>query len=109
MSHLARVRAGRRLGVPLLAALALACTACGGPSAVTGEQLARQVSDQLTEQVGQKPDKVSCPDDLEAEKGASSRCALTDSGQSYGVTVTTTGVDGDTVRFHVQVDKQPTS
>lgn len=38
---------------------------------------------------------------------ATVRCTLTDGETQLGVDVTATEVDGDTVRFSVQVDDQP--
>jgi len=54
---------------------------------------------------------VSCPDDLEAEVGATTRCTLSvgDDGDEYGVTVTVTSVKGDTANFDVEVDEEPRS
>ena len=59
-------------------------------------------------EVGFRPD-VSCPDDLEAEVGAETRCTLSVEGDSkeYGVTVTVTSVEGDTANFDVKVDDEP--
>ena len=51
----------------------------------------------------------SCPDDLEAEVGAETRCTLTagDDPTEYGVTVTVTSVEDDTANFDVEVDEHP--
>ena len=75
--------------------------------AVDGEELAESVSTELGKQVGQEPDEVVCPDDLDAEVGAETRCTLTHEGTSYGVTVTATEVDGSDVNFDIQVDEEP--
>ncbi len=66
------------------------------------------VSDRLEEQVGQRPESVDCPGDLEGALDAEVRCTLvTKDGQEYGVTLTVTSVEGDNVKFDVQVDDQP--
>ncbi len=39
--------------------------------------------------------------------GAEIRRELTEAGQTYGATVTTTSVDGDNAEFDVQVDDEP--
>jgi hypothetical protein len=72
------------------------------------EDLEERVSTSLTEQVGQAPEDVDCPDDLAAEADAETRCTLTADGQTYGVTVTVTSVDGADAQLDIQVDEQPT-
>jgi hypothetical protein len=74
---------------------------------VDKNQVAGQISDQLTQQVGHKPDSVTCPDNLKGTQGATLRCDLTDTGQKYGVTVTVNSVDGGDVNFNFKVDDQP--
>jgi hypothetical protein len=80
--------------------------ACG-TAAVDGDELAESVKTELGKEVGQEPDEVDCPDDLEAEVGAETRCTLTHEGASYGVTVTATEVDGSDVNFDIEVDEEP--
>nr|WP_275041347.1 DUF4333 domain-containing protein [Nocardiopsis lucentensis] len=79
----------------------------GGPSAVDAEQVAERSSEMLAEQVGQTPDDFTCPQGLPAEVSAEIRCTLMDGGVNYGVTVTTTSVDGTNVQWNIQVDEQP--
>jgi hypothetical protein len=74
---------------------------------VDKNQVASEISDQLGQQVGHKPDSVSCPDNLKGTVGATLRCDLTDSNQTYGVTVTVASVDGGDVNFNFKVDDQP--
>jgi hypothetical protein len=74
---------------------------------VDKDQVATEISDQLTKQVGQAPDKVSCPDNLKGTQGATLRCDLTDQDQTYGVTVTVTDVQAGDVQFDFKVDQQP--
>ena len=88
------------------AAVLLSLGACGA-GAVEGEELAESVSTELGKEVGQEPDEVVCPESLEAEVGAETRCTLTHEGVSYGVTVTATEVDGGDVNFDIQVDEEP--
>ena len=100
-------RAGHRLLLLLSApVLGVGLAACG--SVVPAEQVATAAEDSIEEQVGVRTD-VTCPDDLEAEVGAQTRCTLTVEGEpdEYGLTVTVTAVeDGDT-EFDVVVDDQP--
>lgn len=74
---------------------------------VDKDQVASQIGDQLAKQVGHQPDKVTCPDNLKGAQGATLRCDLTDQGQTYGVTVTVTDVQGGDVLFDFKVDEQP--
>jgi hypothetical protein len=75
---------------------------------VDKDQVADQISAQLAQQAGRKPDSVTCPDNLKGTKDATLRCELTDQGQTYGVTVTVTDVKGDgDVLFDIKVDDQP--
>ncbi len=71
---------------------------------VDKNQVASKISDQLTQQVGSKPDAVTCPDNLKGEQGATLRCDLKDGNQTYGVTVTVTNVVAGDVNFDFKVD-----
>ncbi|WP_188079025.1 DUF4333 domain-containing protein [Actinotalea subterranea] len=96
--------------LPTFAVLALTLTACSvsvGGSQVSSDELAEKVSAVLAETVGRAPELVECPDPLKAEAGAEVRCTLTDSGESYGVTVTATDVVDDEVAIDVEVDAEP--
>ncbi|WP_026123575.1 DUF4333 domain-containing protein [Nocardiopsis chromatogenes] len=79
----------------------------GEAAAVSADEVARQASDVLAETTGQTPDSLTCPEDLPAEVGASIRCELTADGQTLGVTVTATAVEGTNVDFDVVVDETP--
>jgi len=87
--------------------LAAGLAACGAGS-LTADDVAQSAEDALEAQVGLRPD-VACPDDLDAEVGAETRCTLSVEGdeQEYGVTVTITSVDDGTADFDVQVDEEP--
>jgi hypothetical protein len=102
-----RITAGAALGaLPLL--LATGCSfSLGGADAVDAAEVAERSSDMLAEQIGEAPDEFTCPEDLPAEVGAEIRCELTHGGESLGVTVTTTEVDGSDVQWDVQVDDAP--
>ncbi len=69
--------------------------------------VAEQITEQLTQQVGRAPESVTCPSDLKGDKGETLQCELTDSGETYGVTVTVTSVQGGDVKFDFKVDDQP--
>ena len=73
---------------------------------VDKNQVASVISDKLTQQVGSKPDSVTCPDNLKGVEGATLRCQLNDSGEKYGISVTVTNVDAGDVNFDFKVDDQ---
>ena len=106
-------RRGVVAGVALGALPLLLVTGCsfnfsvGGPGAVSAEEVAEKSSAMLAEQVGETPDEFTCSEDLPPEVGAEIRCELTHGGESLGVTVTTTEVDGSDVKWDVQVDDAP--
>jgi hypothetical protein len=74
---------------------------------VDKNQVASVISDKLTQQVGRRPDSVTCPDNLKGVEGATLRCQLTDAAHNYGVSVTVTNVDAGDVNFDFKVDDQP--
>jgi serine/threonine-protein kinase len=74
---------------------------------VDKNQVANVISYKLTQQVGRKPDSVTCPDNLKGTVGATLRCQLTDGNQKYGISVTVTNVDAGAVNFDFNVDNQP--
>lgn len=79
----------------------------GASVRVDPDDLAVHVSDVLAETVGRAPDAVDCPDSLEGEVGAETRCTLTDGDLRYGVDVVVTEVQGTDVRIGVEVDEEP--
>ncbi|AKS31713.1 hypothetical protein AFA91_07305 [Mycolicibacterium goodii] len=76
---------------------------------VPKDTLSQTVKERLEGQVGAQADSVECEGDLPAEVGATQRCVLTDGSAKYGVTVTANSVDGDNVKFGVEVDDEPMS
>ncbi|OBI52681.1 hypothetical protein A5707_12145 [Mycobacterium kyorinense] len=79
----------------------------GKSVAVPKDKLAATVKEKLEANAGEKADSVVCDGDLPGKVGATQRCVLTDGGTKYRVTVTTTGVDGDNVKFDAVTDDQP--
>lgn len=97
-------RAAGAMALPILAAVAASCST-GGDDAVSREDVQENVADELEQLTGERPSEVDCPDDLDAEEGATMRCTLAaDDGSSIGVTMTVTEVDGDNVQWDIQVD-----
>ncbi|MDX1884920.1 DUF4333 domain-containing protein [Mycolicibacterium sp. 120270] len=90
------------------AATVAACSFSAGTSvSVDKDDLAKEISAQLEKQVGRAPESVECPDNLKGEVGATTRCMLHDGGETYGVDVNVTKVDGNDVKFDLKVDDQP--
>ena len=96
----------RHLALLVAAPLLLPLAGCG--STLSAGDVETEAEDALEEQVGTRPD-ISCPEDLEAEVGAETRCTLTagDDPTKYGVTITVTAVDGADAEFDIVVDGQP--
>lgn len=94
-----------RRTLALVAGSLLVLSGCGGQAEVSTDDLEEQISTQLTEEVGQAPDEVTCEDPLPAEEGEAVRCTLTDGDTELDVDVTASEVDGDNVRFDIQVEQ----
>jgi len=79
-----------------------------GAGRVAAADVENAVAEQVEQQAGARPE-VTCPDDLEAEVGATARCTLTLElvDGEYGVTVTVTSVEDDEARFDVEVGQEP--
>ena len=102
------------LAATIAVAAVLATGACSasvsvGTKQVAADKVAAQMSSQLAATVGKAPDDVTCPEGLDAEVDATVTCTLTDQGTKYDVTGTVTSVDGDNVKFDVQVADTPQS
>jgi hypothetical protein len=98
----------RRLRLLAATPLLIGGLAACGAGTLAADEVAEKAEDALEEQIGARPD-ISCPEDLEAEVDAQTRCTLTAGGDptEYGVTVTVTSVEGDVANFDVEVDEQP--
>ncbi|HLS79271.1 MAG TPA: DUF4333 domain-containing protein [Nocardia sp.] len=97
----------RLAGIVALAGLALAgCSVSIGSTTPTVKEadLERSVAQTLESQLGQPSDEIDCPDDLKGEVGAVLDCTLTVDGQTSGLTVTVTSVEGDTVNYDVELE-----
>jgi hypothetical protein len=89
-------------------ATSVACSfSVGSGVSVDKGDLEKEISAQLEKQVGRAPESVDCPEDLKGEVGATARCTLSDGGDTYGVDVNVTKVEGTDVRFDLKVDDEP--
>lgn len=88
-------------------ALMLTVTSCSGTATISKSELEQQASTALESAVGTAPDAVTCPGDLEATVGASTKCTVTAEGEELGATLTVTEVDGSNAKFDVKIDQAP--
>lgn len=70
-------------------------SASAGPLAVAKDLLSAEVQAQLTKKLGKQSSPVTCPEDLDADVGATTTCTMNDPKGTYNVTVTVTKVDWD--------------
>lgn len=100
----------------IAAAMLSAATLLGGCSghaeigktpAISKDKLAATVKEREEAHAGAKADSVVCNGDLPAKVGATQRCVLTVGDSKLGVTVTTTAVEGDDIKFDMQNDEKP--
>ena len=92
-----------------LAGLLIGTAGCSsGPKTVSKSDVESQITQKMTDPAGNKPDSVSCPDDLKATVGAKIDCSMKVKNQTYGVNVTVTSIEGDTAKFDMvmTVDKK---
>lgn len=85
----------------------LTLTGCSFTQSIDQSEVETQIADSLEEQVGQRPDSVECPGDLDGEVGATMRCTLTAGDTKFGVGVEVTSVEDNKAKFDIKVDDQP--
>jgi hypothetical protein len=100
-----------RIAIPVALAcgvvLITGCSFSTGSGSVDRHKVEKEVSDQLTKTVGQRPKAITCPGDLKAVEGTKMRCQLEASnGSKIGLTLTVTTVKDDDVKFDIQVDQK---
>jgi hypothetical protein len=92
-----------RLATRAAGAVVLVGVLAGCGQTVDDGDLVDQVSSVVEQASGSAPDAVDCPDDLDAEEGATTTCEVTVGDATYDTAVEVTGVDGDTAEFDVVV------
>jgi uncharacterized lipoprotein YmbA len=101
----------RRLLLAGLLGAAATLTGCGAvqlsADTLSASEVATTAEEALEAEVGARPE-VTCPEGLDKEEGASTRCTLTapDDRTKYGITVTVTSTEGDP-ELAVTVDDEP--
>ena len=99
-----------RIAIPVaLACGAVLITGCSfstGSGSVDRHKVEKEVSDELTKTVGQRPKAIICPGDLKAVEGTKMRCQLEASNGKASLTLTVTSVKDNDVKFHIQVDQK---
>lgn len=101
-----------RSPIPLTAgvAIVLAFAGCGSSSddTVSKEDVQKQAQakfDEIAQKQGAKTfPKITCPDDLDAEKGKTVRCSATGADGTLGITVTVTSVEDGKVNLNFKGD-----
>ncbi len=90
-----------------VAVVIVACSSAGG--AVAREEVEQEAAAQLAAEVDQPEPDISCPEDLEAEVGATMDCELSVEGDDevFPVRIEVTAVDGDDVQFDAVVGDAP--
>lgn len=103
---------GRTAALVSLLAASLALSACEGEVSFGGDTVSAgdietEATTALTKEVGEAPESIDCPDDLDAEEGATTTCTLTDKrGKSFDMTATVSSIDGGTTNLEFQVKKK---
>ena len=69
-------------------------------------QVASTISDQIAQQTQQKPDSVSCPDNLKVIQGATLTCDMAQGGQTFSVTVDVSAVAAGVPAVEIQSSNQ---
>ena len=92
---------------PLLLVSTLALGACGGGEDVIDRaELEKQVQTELTEFAGQKAPKASCPDELVAKAGETTRCHMDfPENKRLGITVKVKSAKDGTAKFDIAADQ----
>jgi hypothetical protein len=72
---------------------------------MSADKLATMVAEKLAATTGRPKPNITCPEDLAAKVGTTTRCTLTaDDGSTLGVNVKVTSVDGDQINFDIKAD-----
>jgi hypothetical protein len=96
----------RGLAVAAMATALLFGTIACGTGVVDKDEVATTTASALREQ-GVQVENMTCPEDLEAVVGKTTRCEFTTGGQPVDAVVAVTAVDGSTARYDVRTEPRP--
>jgi hypothetical protein len=108
------IAAMNRIGICTLAiVLTTGLAACGSSSStIKKNDVAKKVQaefDKIAQARGQKNfPKITCPKDLDAKKGATTRCSATAPDGTLGITVTVNGTKDGNAQLGFKADDQLT-
>jgi Domain of unknown function (DUF4333) len=102
------------LSTVAVSALLISCSVSGHVEKIepklSSDKLAATVAEQLAASTGQPKPDITCPEDLAAKVGKSTRCKLIGGdGTTFGVSVTVSSVEGTKMNFDIKVDEKPSS
>lgn len=93
-----------RVFVALCAPPVICCAACSyGLHMITRNHVAEQITDRMTDADGNKPDSVTCPQDLQPTVGASMTCTMMRGGKQFHVKVIVTAIEGSNAKFDMEI------
>jgi hypothetical protein len=73
---------------------------------MSSDKLATIVAKKLAATTGQPKPNITCPKDLAAKVGTTTRCKLTaKDGSTLGVSVKVTSIEGEQINFDIEADK----
>jgi hypothetical protein len=78
-------------------------------ASITKESLETGIADVLEQQVGQRPDSITCPGPVKAAAGESIRCELASGSTKYGLSATVNSFADGKANYSVKVDDQPSN
>lgn len=96
------MKSRRLAGTAATLATVASLAGCSG-GGIDLDSLEDQVSSFYVDTVGEEPDSVDCPDEIDAEEGATGTCTVAAEGVEYVVDVTVDSIDGDTANFSLEV------
>lgn len=83
-----------RTWLPVLAVVAMAAGACGEPAVLDGPRSEERIGERLAEAYGIDVGRVTCPEDVEVEEGASFPCTAAVGDETVEVDVRQTDDEG---------------
>ncbi|GGW69425.1 hypothetical protein GCM10010320_58660 [Streptomyces caelestis] len=74
---------------------------------MSADKLATIVAEKLAATTGKPKPDITCPENLAAKVGTTTRCKLTaKDGSTLGVTVKVTSVEGEQINFDIKADER---